>query len=242
MGRLITFAIAAALIAPSAMAETLTARGVVKSLAEATISVDYTARITQLPVLEGDSFLQGDVLISFDCKRFNAEIAAAKANAHAQELTYSNNKRLLARGAIGANEVKISQAQYEKARAEAVAAQARTGNCDYRAPFDGKMVERIAQEHESPAASQPLIKIVDTTRLEAEAIVPSQWLKWMKQGQGVSFLIDETGDTANGEVIRVGAAVDPVSQTVKVYLDLSKSDSAILPGMSGTATFARPGS
>jgi membrane fusion protein, multidrug efflux system len=228
--------------AGTASAEDLTARGVVKSLAEATIAMEYAARINQLPVLEGESFLNGDILISFECKRFNAEIAAAKANSVALELAHANNKRLLSRGAIGANEVRISQAESEKARAEFLAVQARTGSCDYRAPFDGRMVERIAQEHEIPGANQPLIKIVDTTRLEVETIVPSRWLQWLKPGLNLSFLVDETGARIDASVVRVGAAVDPVSQTVTVYLALTSSDLTILPGMSGTATFIRPGS
>ncbi len=240
--RKLSSVIALVLLATSASAADMTARGVVRSQVEATIAMDYTARIVRIPVLEGESFLEGDVLIAFDCKRFNAEIAAARANAVAQELVYVNNKRLLSRGAIGANEVKVSQAQAEKARAEHSAAQARTGTCDYRAPFNGKMVQRVAQEHESPAANQPLIKIVDTSRLEVEAIVPSAWLKWMKPGQGLSFHIDETGRAVAGEVVRLGATVDPVSQSLMVYFSLSDQDATILPGMSGTATFDRPGS
>lgn len=242
MSRAFAFVSILTFFAAPAIAAELTARGVVTSLAEATISMDYTARITHMPVLEGERFARGDVLISFDCNRFNAEIAAAKSNAVAQELVYTNNKRLLARGAIGANEVKVSHAQFEKARAEALAAQARTGACEYRAPFDGKVVQRIAQEHESPAANQPLLKIVDTTRMEIEAIVPSAWLMWIKPGQGLSFAIDETGKTVDGEVVRVGATVDPVSQTVKTYFRFEDPDASILPGMSGTAMFTRPGS
>jgi membrane fusion protein, multidrug efflux system len=235
-------AVVLCLYAVSAHAEELRARGVVRSLAEATISVDYTARITSLPVLEGQGFVEGDVLIAFDCRRFTAEIAAAQANAHAQELVFANNKRLLSRGAIGANEVKISMAQFEKARSEALAIQARTGACDYRAPFDGRMVQRIAQEHESPAANQPLIRIVDTQRLETEFIVPSNWLGWLKEGQEVDFAIDETGKTVSGQVIRIGATVDAVSQTIKVFGVFSEQDSSVLPGMSGTAMFPRTGS
>ncbi len=230
------------LMTTAAQAEDYKARGVVRSLAEATISVDYSARIERLPVLEGQGFLEGDVLVAFDCRRFTAEINAALANARAQELVYANNKRLLARGAIGANEVKVSMAQYEKSRSEAVAVQARTGACDYRAPFAGRMVQRIAQEHESPAPNQPLIRIVDTQRLEVESIVPSKWLAWMKEGQVVNFMIDETNTNVRGEVVRVGATVDPVSQTVKVFAVLKEQNGSVLPGMSGTAMFLRAGS
>jgi len=45
---------------------------------------------------------------------------------------------------------------------------------------------------------------------------------------------------SNAAVLRVGAAVDPVSQTVKVTAKLPGGRAQVLPGMSGTADFKRP--
>jgi membrane fusion protein, multidrug efflux system len=225
-----------------ATAEELQARGVVKSLTEATIAVEYAARVAKLPIRDGEAFARGDILISFDCKRFNAETAAAQAAAHASALIYTNNKKLAARGAMGQNEVDVSAAQYSKAQAEAQATQARTGSCNFKAPFAGRMVQRIVQENESPAANQPLIKIVDTHNLEIETLIPSKWLNWVKPGMAFSFVVDETGKTMEVKLARVGAVVDATSQTIKAYGVLKLQDSSVLPGMSGTATFSSSGS
>jgi membrane fusion protein, multidrug efflux system len=233
---------AALMVAGHAHAEDGQVRGVIKALTEATIAVDYSARVTKLPVLEGQAFKTGDVLVAFDCKKFNAEISAARAGARAAELVFSNNRKLAARGALGANEVEISGAQAAKAQAEAQAVQARTGSCSFKAPFDGRMEQRIVQEQETPGPNQPLIKIVDTSRLEIETILPSKWLRWLKPGATFSFKIDETGETLNGEIIRVGATVDAVSQTIKAFGKIKTRDGSVLPGMSGTATFSSVGS
>jgi RND family efflux transporter MFP subunit len=230
------------LAAAGACAEAPAVRGIVKALTEATIAVDYSARISAIPVAEGGSFRKGDVLVKFDCRRFKSEVAAARAGAKARELVYGANQRLLKRGAIGANEVAVSQAEFEKARAEFQAIAARTGACEYIAPFDGRMVARLAQEHETPAANQPLIRIVDTSVLELETIVPSKWVIWVKPGTGFQFKVDETGETLTAEVVRLGATVDPVSQTIKAIGILKDRPDSVLPGMSGTATFHPAGS
>jgi membrane fusion protein, multidrug efflux system len=234
--------LACSAVAGFARAEDPQVRGIVKALNEATIAIDYAARIVKMPFLEGQSFKQGDLLIAFDCKKYVAEVNAARAGARAAELLYGNNRKLLARGAMGANEVEISQAQMLKAQAETQALQARTGSCNFKAPFDGRMVQRLVQEQESPAPNQPLIKIVGSSKLEIEIIVPSKWLNWMKPGVVFSFTIDETGQTVTAEVVRVGAMVDAVSQTIKAYGVLKTKDQSVLPGMSGTATFPSLGS
>jgi RND family efflux transporter MFP subunit len=218
------------------------ARGVVQALTEATVAVDYTARIRKLPFKEGQAFRTGDVLIVFDCRKYHAEVQAAKAQTRAHELKVTTNRKLLEKGAIGASEVRISEAELEKARADVMALQARTGSCDFKAPFNGRLVERIAAEHEIPGANQPLIRIVDTSRFEVEAIIPSKWMSWVKTGTTFTFLVDETGETLGAKVVRMGATVDPVSQTIKAYGVLTNSGSTVLPGMSGTATFRLSGS
>jgi membrane fusion protein, multidrug efflux system len=238
----IVFALGSTLTNGAVLAQDVAARGVVRAVTEATIAVDYTARIRKLPVKEGEAFYKGDVLIAFDCSRYQAEVSAARAGAHAKELVAANNRRLLSRGAIGSAEVDVSVAELQKARAEMMAVQARTGSCDFKAPFDGRLVERVAQEHESPAPNQPLIKIVDTSNMEIEAIVSSKWLLWLKPGSEFAFSVDETGQKLAAKVVRMGAIVDPVSQTIKAYGVLIEKNLSVLPGMSGTATFQNVGS
>jgi membrane fusion protein, multidrug efflux system len=227
---------------PQASAEMLEVRGVIRALAESTVAMDYVARIRKMPKREGEAFRTGDVLIAFDCRRYVAEVAAARAGARAKELVAVKNRKLLARGAVASSDVQVSDAELAHAQAEVTALQSRTGSCDFKAPFDGLLVERLAQEHEIPAANQPLIRIVDTSRLELEAIMPSASLAWLKPGQAFRFRIDETGATVDGEIVRLGAVVDPVSQTIKAYGVLATKDPSVLPGMSGTATFPDAGS
>lgn len=235
-------ALAAPMLAAPAVAQDQTARGVIAALTEATIAVDYTARVEVLTKLEGESFNKGETLIRFDCRKYVAEVSTAKAKAKARELVMATNRRLLSKGAIGASEVRVSEAEYEAARADVQALAARTGSCDFKAPFDGRVVERIVQEHESPAPNQPLIRIVDMTRLEVETIIPSKWLAQVKPGDAFTFTVDETGQTLAAEVVRMGATVDAVSQTIKAYGVLKDPGLSVLPGMSGTATFRSAGS
>jgi multidrug efflux pump subunit AcrA (membrane-fusion protein) len=63
--------------------------------------------------------------------------------------------------------------------------------------------------------------------------VPSKWLQWLRVGSAFNFKVDETGDVLQAKVERISAAVDAVSQTVKVVASVPKSPANVLPGMSG---------
>lgn len=213
------------------------ARGIVKAKQEATIASRITARITSMPYGEGKSFGKGALLASFDCSQTRAQLNAANAAAAAYRKTYETNAELDQYEAVGKNEVAVSQANLNKAVAEAAAVSAQLSDCAVYAPFAGTVVEEIAHAREVAASGQPLLKIQSGGNLEIELIVPSRWLTWLKPGTPFRFTIDETGQEAGGVVTRFGAAVDAVSKTIRVTADITEQSGLVLPGMSGSARF-----
>lgn len=222
--------------APVVPAKTVDAHGVVKSGEEAVIASRMTALITALPYEAGQSFARGALLASFDCSQMKAQLSAANAAAAAYRKTYDTNVELDQYKAIGTNEVAVSKANLGKASAEAQAIQAGIGQCSITAPFAGTVVERIAHPHDVAASGQPLMKIQGAGDLEVELIIPSAWLTWVKPGTPFTFALDETGGSVSGRIARLGAAVDPVSKTMRVTGAITVQGT-VLPGMSGTAHF-----
>ena len=201
-------------------------RGVVNPSSESTISSKMTARIVALPFSEGQSFAAGALLARFDCSQIKAELTAAQAAAAAYRKSYETNVELDQYEAIGKNELAVSQANLGKAQAEANAVATQLTDCDVRAPFAGKVVERLANVKEIAASGQPLLKIQSGHDVELELIVPSNWLNWLQPGATFAFKIDETGNTLRGRIKRFGAAVDPVSKTIRVDRCRHRTDRA----------------
>lgn len=214
------------------------AHGVVQSKEEAVIASRMTALITALPLDAGQSFARGQLLVRFDCSQMQAQLAAADAASAAYQKTYDTNVELDRYKAIGTNEVAVSKANLGKAVAEAAAVKAATGQCAIFAPFAGKVVERIAHPDDVAASGQPLMKIQGAGELKVEMIVPSNWLTWLTPGAPFDFALEETGAVVHGKITRLGAAVDPVSKTLRVTGDI-QGEQGVLPGMSGVARFGR---
>ena len=214
------------------------AHGVIQSEQEAVIASRMTALIMSMPLEAGQSFARGQLLVGFDCQELKAQMSAANAATTAYRKTYDTNVELDKYKAIGTNEVDVSRANLGKASAEAQVIQAGLGQCAIVAPFAGSVVERIAHPHDVAAPGQPLMKIQGTGSLKVELIIPSKWMTWVKPGTPFDFAIDETGQTVQGSITRLGAAVDPVSKTLRVTGSIV-SKGTVLPGMSGTAHFDR---
>lgn len=53
----------------------------------------------------------------------------------------------------------------------------------------------------------------------------------------MSLTVFETGEAYLAKVVRIGGAVDEISQSIMVVAEIEAPGKNILPGMSGTATF-----
>ena len=70
---------ASALAAVPINATFLSARGVIRPWHEVKIAVELVAKVKALPLRVGDRFEKSDLLLEFDCARFQADLRAAKA-------------------------------------------------------------------------------------------------------------------------------------------------------------------
>lgn len=217
-------------------------RGIVVSRSKASIGSELVARIAKIPFRHGERFSAGDTILEFDCRRYQAELAAAQAEERAAMLSVRENQELRRHKAVGLNELEISEAKHSQAEARAKALQIRMGQCVIQAPFSGRIVETLVNEFEIPRANEPLLKIVDDVNLEIEIIVPSKWLAWMREGREFKFAMDETRKIYSARIHTISAEVDAVSQTIRVKGEFQQSVEDVLPGMSGTAIFEQTSS
>lgn len=212
------------------------ARGVLRATAEATLSSSLSEKILSMPLREGERFKQGDVLVSFDCRRLEAELRAARAGAAVEARNAKVQTELLRMEATGRADADIARFKQQERQAQAEAIQERMVDCKVIAPYSGSVVEALARLNETPPPNEKLISIVSDGPMELHMVVPSKWLAWLKAGSKLDFVVDETGDVLRAKVARVSAAVDAVSQTVKIVALVEAAPAGVLPGMSGRAT------
>ncbi|MGI9357277.1 MAG: efflux RND transporter periplasmic adaptor subunit [Rhizobiaceae bacterium] len=216
------------------------ARGVVVPNAEVTLAAAVSTRIQRMPFKPGQAFQKGETLIQFDCERQLADLRGAEATLGKAATFYNGKKRLRARGAAGGQEVREAASDVAAARAGVDSLKEVIDLCRIEAPFSGRVVERHAETHEIPAINAPVMTVVDSSTLELDLIVPSTWLRWMKEGTKFEFAVDELGQRFPARVQRLGAKVDPVSQTIKLTGVFAARPNRVLAGMSGTAKFVPP--
>jgi len=205
-----------------------------------TVAAEIAAKINQLPIAEGGAFKAGQPLVSFDCSLQRAQYLKAEAELDSAEQTFKSNHRLAELNSVGLLELELSRSGVAKAKAELNGTKAVVDKCVIAAPFAGRVAEQKVREQQFVQLGQPLLDILDDSVLELEFLVPSAWLSWLRVGGTFQVQIDETRKAYPARFIRIGARVDPVSQSIKVAAAINGKFPELMAGMSGRVQVAPP--
>ncbi|HTG33583.1 MAG TPA: efflux RND transporter periplasmic adaptor subunit [Thermoanaerobaculia bacterium] len=214
----------------------IAATGQVKPAAGAELLVmpPQEARIAALPKGVGDRVRRGEVLVRFEIPSLDADAAARRADlarGQAQLAAARQNvarlSGLFERGIAARREVE--DAQRDLAQAEATVTEARSataaagrlaGREVVRAPFDGVVVGRSHQVGDlvDPSSPEPLLRVIDPSRLQVEAAVPTGDLGRVAVGSPARVRGAAFPDEA-ARVLARPAAVDPATGTALARLE-----------------------
>jgi len=135
-------------------------------------------------------------------------------------------------------ELELAAAEVAKAKADIALINAVLQKCKIKAPFSGRVAERLVDPWQYVKAGEPLLDIIDDKNLEVVLLVPSSWLSWLKTGHKFKLFIDEKQREYPVKVAKIGARIDAVSQSIKIKSLIDGTFKGLLPGMSGRAIFS----
>lgn len=202
-----------------------------------TLAGELSARIAALPVPEGAGFRKGQVLVEFDCDAYRAQLAKAQAAQETAAQMLEVNQQLVKLNSAGALETAQAEGRARESAAELSYMRTMVGKCAVTAPFAGRVAKRVASVHQYASPGTPVLEIVDAGPLELRMLVPSKWITDLKAGSRFTITVDELARSFPARVERLGAQIDPVSQSVLVVGMVEGSSAELLPGMSGWASF-----
>lgn len=202
------------------------------------ISSSRDGRIQKINVKNGDVFNKGDVLLEYDCRDIEAEVAARESEEALSRQKSLRSAKLLKLEIISEVENLTLDTEQKKAEAEKKAIQQRLDSCVIKADYNGRVTNRLANPGEYTRTDRVLMEVSSLDDMEAQFLLPSRWLRWINIGAEIELTITETGHTYKAHINRIHGEVDPASQSIQVSALLASYEDPLLPGMSGQASIS----
>jgi len=157
-----------------------------------------------------------------------ADVALAQARSANEQA----QKQLADLQRIGKQQtLKSAGGQLSAAKGNFLNAQAQLSYSEIRSPIDGVVTDRPQYQGELATANQPLLTVMNTSKLIAKAHISQTEAVLLKVGNKAEIELAGLDEPIKAKVTLVSPALDPGSTTIEVWVESTKSNPALKPGM-----------
>lgn len=220
--------------------------GQIESAQTAALSFEQGGTLQTVLVNDGDFVAAGDVVAQLDDRLLKADLDRLKASRQAlmaqlelAQLTDERQVKLKERGfasAQTADQTRLSIVELNARLAEIdvamLIAQIQLTKAEIRAPFDGKVNERLIDPGNTVGAAQPVLTLVETAAPVFRVGIAPDLASQIQLGQKLTIKLSGTPHEAS--VIAILPQIDPVTRTRIVRAQL-EGENDVAFGMTGEA-------
>lgn len=220
--------------------------GSLAPIRRSTLTSRVSSTVVELPVRIGDVVKKGDLLVRFDTEALASAVTARKAEIDAlgaqielAEVVLERNTTLGERGAASeatrleaqANLLNL-RAQLRSKQAEVADAERSLAYAEMRAEFDGVVASRVVDQGQTVPLNTELMSLVDLSRMEVDAGVPTSRIPLVQLGQPVELNVEGfAGRSFVGEVMRISPTAVAGSRAVRVFVAIDNDEGLLRGGM-----------
>jgi HlyD family secretion protein len=127
--------------------------------------------------------------------------------------------------------LKSAQAQRLSAEGKYRGAAAQLSYSEIKSPIDGVVTDRPLNVGDLAMANQPLLTVMNISRLIAKGHIPQSEAAQLKVGNPAQLKVPGMDDPIEGKVTLVSPALDPGSTTIEVWVEAKKANPNLRPGI-----------
>jgi HlyD family secretion protein len=154
-----------------------------------------------------------------------ALVAARSQNEQAQKLLADLQR-------IGKEQaLKSAEGQKQSFEGKYHAAAAQLSYSEIKSPINGVVTDRPLYVGDVATANQPLLTVMDLSRLIAKGHIPQSEAAQLKAGNPAQLKVPGMDDPIEGKITLVSPALDPGSTTIEVWVEAKKANPNLRPGI-----------
>ena len=220
-------------VAPSDFTSYVRLTGVVEAYEDVVVSSQESGVIERVIVDKGSRVRSGQAIAQINDEIVRAQVDEARASASLARERYERQRQLWEDEGIG-SEIAFLQTKYDAQSAGARLAflEARLRRHTITSPIAGVLDERYVDVGEIVAPGTPVVRVLTVDRLKVVGGVPERFGPWVAEGAAAVLNFDVLpGQTLDGTIEYVGAAVDSRNRTFPIEILLDNPEGRLKPQM-----------
>ncbi len=226
--------------------------GVIEASKQATLSAEVSGRIETVNFDVGDFVREGEVILTIRDNEYRAGLQKAKASLAEAGANFQDAIKNFKRSQDLHDQKLISQAKFDKARANLKTAEARVEAAQaavseaqerldhtvLRAPYSGVVVERYVEPGETTQVGQRIMSGYARGQLRVKVNVPQSLIAAVREHRSARVLLLESNASVMVDQITIYPYANPQNHSFPVRIELAASELPVFPGMLVKVAFA----
>ncbi len=184
---------------------------------------------------EGDAVQQGQIILELSTEIERLDVERRKVALSLSEKERDRLKQLAEKtSSVSEERLETAEGNYQIAKADFELAQARLKDRQVIAPFSGVIADFLEHEvGEGTKVGNPLIRLVDTSRILFICNLPFDIAGHLKKGQKlpVKGAFQNPDKVVEGEITFISPVVDAASGLLRIKVVINNQDQQIKPGV-----------
>ena len=240
-------------IKPRGLVDMVRFTGTTQPINQTIVKARVAGRLAEVLVREGDRVTKDQLLARFEANELQSRVNerqsaldAARADARWTARDLGDKEKLAKSNIVSqsaldsarataenkASMVAVSEAQLEIARRN-------LADGEVRAPFDGVVGERLANQGESLPIDGKILALLDTSHVEVAAQMPAADVVRLKVDQLATLMLEGFGDREfAGRITRISPTAQPGSRSIPVYVEITDRNEGLRGGLFATGSVA----
>jgi membrane fusion protein, multidrug efflux system len=203
--------------------------GTVRSKNRASIAPKVTGEIAEIRVVTGQPVQRDELLVKITALEISSKLQSAQASLDKVRRDLRREEELLASSASTQEVVNDLRDQLRISQAMVKEAETILSYTEIRAPFDGVITRKHANEGDLAMPGRPVLEIENLGNLRVEADIPEALIRNLTVGKTVELEISGHPAPVQGVVEEIAPAADSQSRTFPVKIGIP-SDTAAQSG------------
>ena len=238
-------------IKPRGLVDVVRFTGTTQPIEQTIIKARVAGRLADVLVREGDRVAKDQVVARFETHELQvrvnerqAALEAAQADARWTARDLADKETLAKRNIVAQSALDAARSVAQNkdsmaavAEAQLQIAQKNLADAVVRAPFNGVVGERIANQGESLPIDGKIMTLLDTSHVEVAAQMPAADVVRLKVGQTAKITLEGFGDREfDGKITRISPTAQAGSRSIPVYVEITDRHDSLRGGLFATGT------
>lgn len=230
-------------ITPRTLAGKLSCFGVLESVNEVIVNVDFPAPVAKVMVREGQRVRKGELLLRFDTTKLELKYQQTKAALSQEMSTLENHsitkkriENLLKSGAVSQQAADDARSAYKTTLGRVKESQnglkllkRDLEHSNVHSPIDAIVNSKMVEVGQNTIAYQPLILLDTTKSLNVSVYVGESAVPFLRIGSPA--IVNTVAGTLESKIYSIGAKSDPQTGNFEVKLLIDNTKGVLKPGM-----------